>query len=340
MQPYSDEKYIGEKPRRVATFSTSTRLILIVLSCALVVSISISSMMYKITYSFILLTIFYSLVRDFFIRALLTPPTIKMTSSLEDRSYEQRTLLRQSYPIQYFQKGDTEGAPFAILIHGWSASSKRMRNIAEIFSSRGFNTVVVDMRSHGTSLNIPEWTVQQVIDDVYYLIEFIAKSNPDSKFLIYGHSLGAYVTLGLHRNLPTINGITMNFDIILESPMTSYEFVFDDITKNVKFLRPIVKRWLSQGFQKIHPGIAITTFSQLSIPDWGFPQGKCLVIYPTEDRRLGPSHLELLQSCDVNNAIEFQEITSLTHSKSSVNIERDEFIEQWIEGYSSSETND
>ncbi|DAC15106.1 MAG TPA: hypothetical protein D7I06_07555, partial [Candidatus Poseidoniales archaeon] len=59
-----------------------------------------------------------------------------------------------------------------------------------------------------------------------------------------------------------------------------------------------------------------------------------------EDRRLGPSHLELLQSCDVNNTIEFQEITSLTHSKSSVNIERDEFIEQWIEGYSSSETND
>ena len=207
-------------------------------------------MMYKITYSFILLTIFYSLVRDFFIRALLTPPTIKMTSSLEDRSYEQRTLLRQSYPIQYFQKGDTEGAPFAILIHGWSASSKRMRNIAEIFSSRGFNTVVVDMRSHGTSLNIPEWTVQQVIDDVYYLIEFIAKSNPDSKFLIYGHSLGAYVTLGLHRNLPTINGITMNFDIILESPMTSYEFVFDDITKNVKFCDQLLNDGCHKDFKR------------------------------------------------------------------------------------------
>ena len=296
--------------------------------------------MYKMIDSFILLIIFYSLIRDYFIGELLKPPTVKMTSSLEDSSFEQQILLRNSYPIQYFQNSQTPGAPFALLIHGWSASSKRMRNIAEIFSSKGFNTIVMDMRSHGTSTDIPEWTIQQVIDDVHHLIQFIAKSNPHSKFLLYGHSLGAYVTLGLHRNLPSLEGKTLDIDIILESPMTSYEFVFDEMTKKVKILRPIIKRWLAQGFQKIHPGAIIQNFTQLSVPEWGFPVGKCLVIYPTKDRRLGSSHLELLQSCDVNNVIEFREIPSLTHSKSSVNIDRDEFIKEWIKSHYSSESND
>jgi len=70
LQPYKDENIV-ENTRRIATFSTRTRLLLIALTCVLIVSISVSNMMYKIIDSFILLIIFYSLIKDYFIRELL-----------------------------------------------------------------------------------------------------------------------------------------------------------------------------------------------------------------------------------------------------------------------------
>jgi alpha-beta hydrolase superfamily lysophospholipase len=96
------------------------------------------------------------------------------------------------------------------LVHGFGEHSGRYRHVAEALTSEGYALVSGDHRGHGRSQGLRGHTpsYEQLMNDIAGLLAEAAQRFPDRPHFIYGHSMGANLTLNyVLRRRPQLDGV-------------------------------------------------------------------------------------------------------------------------------------
>ena len=305
--------------RRKATWDGYAILILLVS----VISLSILTP-YALIFLFVVLLL---IVHQVLLRIIFSGPE-KRSLPFTDTNWEIiRTKNRESdvYGFVNYQDHETD---LVVLIHGWQSSSEKFTERMYLFRNMGLQTLAVDMRGHGMAPDTPEWTAGKVIQDVKLILDQVDR-NKIKKVHFYGHSLGGFISIGMHHQRHQGWWKENYGTLMLESPMAAYSPILEQMSGKISFLMPLLKIWAVKGFRKIHPEIDSLEWKDIDFPHWGYPKVPVLLLQAKNDNRLGRYHYDLLLSADLD--VEPHLIESLTHSKNRVNSERDELIVSWIE---------
>jgi alpha-beta hydrolase superfamily lysophospholipase len=100
--------------------------------------------------------------------------------------------------VQRYYRGwlpDGEPKATVVICHGINEHGGRYAHIAEFLAGRGYAVWAADHRGHGRSEGIPGY-VRRFDMYVEDMRTFVAHVEPPGKVFIYGHSMGALITLG------------------------------------------------------------------------------------------------------------------------------------------------
>ncbi len=92
---------------------------------------------------------------------------------------------------------------YAVLIHGYKGNRSQMRNIAAVYGTWGYNTLLPDNRAHGESEG--KWIGMGWLDkeDIVLWIETIINRDPEAEIILHGISMGgAAVMMASGLDLP------------------------------------------------------------------------------------------------------------------------------------------
>ena len=103
-----------------------------------------------------------------------------------------------------------EGKPRGILqlVHGIAEYAARYDELAKVFTDHGFVVVGEDHMGHGGSISkdIPQGCFAEgwltAVSDTYRLIQMTKEEYPDLPYVIYGHSMGSFMTRTLLYTYP------------------------------------------------------------------------------------------------------------------------------------------
>jgi pimeloyl-ACP methyl ester carboxylesterase len=305
-------------PRRKATWDGKKILTALILTILLAIFVP---------YGFIAVPILLLLLLHQSLLRLIFRGPVKRSITLSEPGWDTIRTTNDGVDVYGFVNYQDHSADLVVFLHGWQSSSGKFVDRMKIFAERGLHTLAVDMRGHGIAPSTNEWTAGKVIGDVKAILDSIELSNIKNVHF-YGHSLGAFVCLGMQNERHQGWWKERCSTIMLESPMVAYSPIMEELSGRVKFLLPLLKRWAVTGFRKIHPEIGDLEWSDIDIPSWGLPKVPTLLLQAANDSRLGRFHYDLLIRQDVD--VYPHLIESLTHSKNSVNKDRDELIKQWI----------
>lgn len=126
-----------------------------------------------------------------------------------------------------FDEFGSEGAPPLIILHGFFASSRNWRQIAEKLSVR-FHVYVLDMRNHGNSDHDSVMDYPVMAEDVRQFIISRGMANVS----LLGHSMGGKIAMWFALNYPTM----INKLLIVDIAPVSYQHSFDDLIQSLKAL--------------------------------------------------------------------------------------------------------
>ena len=239
------------------------------------------------------------------------------------------TELNDGQDIYGFINYQDEISDLVVFVHGWQSSSEKYTERMTLFRDRGFHTLAIDMRGHGMAPDTVEWTAGKVINDIKILLNGIDRSKIDNVHF-YGHSLGGFVCIGMHHNRHQGWWKDNYGKLILESPMTAYSKIFEQMFGKLSIFSPLLKRWALRGFKKIHPDIeSELVWSDIDMPNWGLPKVPILLLQSKNDTKLGRYHYDLIMA--QNLELQSHLIESLPHSRNRVNSERDKLIVDYIE---------
>jgi len=305
--------------RRKATWDAKV----ILLALSLTVAISLLTPYAGIVISLFLLIAIYQLL----LRLIFRGPVVR-SLPFDDPDWEIIRADNNGVDAYGFVRFHEQKSDLIVFIHGWQSSSEKFIERIKIFHEEGLHTLAIDMRGHGMAPSTTEWTAGKVIQDVKAILQEIDTSKIE-KIHFYGHSLGAFVCIGMHNSRHTGWWKDNYGTLMLESPMVAYSPIMENMASKVKFMLPLLK-WLSvKGFNKIHPEAGGLEWGDVDIPLWGVPKVPTLLLQAANDNRLGRFHYNLLLEQDIE--IYPHLIESLTHSKNRVNKERDVLIKNWIE---------
>ena len=107
-------------------------------------------------------------------------------------------------------KWTPEGTPRGVIqiVHGVAEYAARYDELAKVFTDHGFVVVGEDHMGHGGSISeqIPQgcfaggW--KTVVSDTYRLLRMTKEDYPDLPYIIYGHSMGSFITRTLLYTYP------------------------------------------------------------------------------------------------------------------------------------------
>lgn len=97
-----------------------------------------------------------------------------------------------------------------IVLHGFTESAEKMREVSYYFYNEGYSVYAVDLRDHGKSFRTSDKPGRVDTDDFFkyatdleYLIEKVIRAkNPQRKLYIFSHSLGSTAALLYMMNNP------------------------------------------------------------------------------------------------------------------------------------------
>ena len=305
-------------PRRQATWGGNAILSLLILA-----SVSFST-----PYgTFVAITSSLIIVHQLLLRTMFAGPK-KRSLPFSDPGWSIVTADNEGVDVYGFINLQNVKTDLIIFIHGWQSSSEKFVDRMNIFRSKGLHTLAIDMRGHGMAPDTHEWTAGKVILDVKAILEKIDRSKVN-KIHFFGHSLGAFICLGLQNQRHSGWWKDDCSTIILESPMVAYSPILEEMASRISFMMPLLKRWAVKGFNRIHPEVGGLEWSDIDIPKWGLPSVPTLLLQASNDTRLGRFHYDLLMKQDIELYPHL--LDTLTHSKNKINIERDELIKKWID---------
>lgn len=305
-------------PRRQATWGGNAILSLLILA----------SVSFFTPYgTFVAITSSLIIVHQLLLRIMFAGPK-KRSLPFSDPGWSIVTADNEGVDVYGFINLQNVKTDLIIFIHGWQSSSEKFVDRMNIFRSKGLHTLAIDMRGHGMAPDTHEWTAGKVILDVKAILEKIDRSKVN-KIHFFGHSLGAFICLGLQNQRHSGWWKDDCSTIILESPMVAYSPILEEMASRISFMMPLLKRWAVKGFNRIHPEVGGLEWSDIDIPKWGLPSVPTLLLQASNDTRLGRFHYDLLMKQDIELYPHL--LDTLTHSKNKINIERDELIKKWID---------
>lgn len=275
----------------------------------------------------ILFAVLLLIIHQVLLRLIFSGPE-KRSLPFSDLNWETIRAVNGKSDVYGFVNYQEHETDMVVLIHGWQSSSEKFTERMYLFKNKGLHTLAVDMRAHGMAPDTPEWTAGKVIQDVKLILEQIDRSKI-KRIHFYGHSLGGFISIGMHHDRHQGWWKENYGTLMLESPMAAYSPILEQMSGKISFLMPLLKKWAVKGFRKIHPEIESLEWKDIDFPHWGKPKVPVLLLQAMNDNRLGRYHYDLLLSGDLD--IEAHLIESLTHSKNRVNSERDALIESWID---------
>jgi len=221
-------------------------------------------------------------------------------------------------------------APLLLMIHGWTSNSIGTFERAREFTD--YHVVTVDLRGHGHGAKDPEFTAVKCASDTAALLDSLPQDKIEN-IVIWGHSLGAFIALRLVSKYRGWWNEKVD-SMILESPMTNYNLIFDEYLPNfLKILQPLMEKMVWKAWGEIHPDLPINGPEDVMLPKWGMPTCRTIVFQPKVDRRLGSAHYDLLIQ-HIGDDCESHVLDDLTHSGSKVNLTRNNLIRKFLD-YSS-----
>lgn len=132
----------------------------------------------------------------------------------------------QLVELVFEQFGLLENPPI-IILHGFFASSRNWRKIAEKLATN-FCVYVLDARNHGASVHSEIMNYETMAADVAYFISLYKLKN----LTLLGHSMGGKTAMWLALNFPDL----IEKLIIVDIAPISYQHSFDPIINSLKNL--------------------------------------------------------------------------------------------------------
>ena len=259
--------------------------------------------------------------------------------SLEGKNWSHGTLQHEGPDVYYVSNMREKKAPLAIIIHGWRSGSSSMLGRAELYLSKGFHVLIMELPGHGSAQGVSKWNAGVATRNFMHLFDNLHKIcdlELVSKIYLHGHSMGAFVLLRYSRESNKLRNAELVNGYILESPMTCYSEIFKESCNRLfvpKFLiSPFWNRlrfhfnYLNKEFEPIF------NIQEVDVPIWGIPDKPTLVVQAGNDERLGTIHYERLIESFVNkNILTNIVIDDLTHAGARENKNRDNAIDDWLE---------
>lgn len=90
------------------------------------------------------------------------------------------------------------------IIHGMAEHQLRYVPVAEFFQENGFAVVTSDLRGHGENVDSPEdlghfGDVEELVEDVKELFDFLKAEYPNKPMLLIGHSMGTLIATSFFK---------------------------------------------------------------------------------------------------------------------------------------------
>jgi pimeloyl-ACP methyl ester carboxylesterase len=243
--------------------------------------------------------------------------------------------------IHTVSKIQTGPAPLLVMVHGWRSSSRSVADRAMWFTERGWHVVMVELPNHGSSGEYGHWSAyrsMKAVESVVTELATIIDPSNVTSVTYYGHSMGGFIGLRLASKESLRVAAHPLKRIILESPMTMYEPILDEIANGYRipmFLHPAYRRRLIERFNESVGQIGRwSKVEEFNIPLWGAPKLPILCIQAVPDERLGMRHFEQLSM--VYSRLEYDgfltsvPLESLRHSGARINEDRNNAIEHWL----------
>lgn len=266
-------------------------------------------------------------------RLLQGPP--KSTAPLDDSDWPSHVREGPRAPYRYHVNRREASAPTVVAVHGWTSGAAHARNRTQSLVDAGFHVILLESLGHGSSTYNGPWTAHCVLECLEDLLDGLYAGDlgmTPTKLLLHGHSLGAYVTL---RLLHGRHGDRVEA-FLLESPMTCYSPIFEEILSDMRWprwlpgFRARLIRRLMEEWNTMHPGVSISHMADVDVPQWGKPEVPTFVMQADPDLRLGPGQLDALRSCMSPDLLDVWTSTTLRHSGTSIHHERDAAMMAWL----------
>ncbi len=239
------------------------------------------------------------------------------------------------YPVRWLSKTIDADKPLAILVHGWNSHALNMTGRSDLYEKLGYNCILFEMRAHGGNKRVSNWAALHVCYDLETVLNVFEKRGwLENGFIIHGHSLGGFVAQRVMRK--ELQTSDKALAMILESPVTSYEYINNKTCEFLKipsFLHKIMMHRLLNYYNHLNqPIFTVDSVEQLSTPLWGLPSCPTLLVQAKDDATLGTIHADLL--IDVHSKKEsdftYHIVEELKHSHERNNSSRDQLIEEWM----------
>ncbi|MCF8381307.1 MAG: lysophospholipase [Bacteroidales bacterium] len=130
------------------------------------------------------------------------------------------------------------GKQTILLVHGLGEHSGRYKRWAELFTEKGFNVLALDLQGHGKSDGKRGHvrSIEKYLDEIDLLFSEGKVLFPESKFILYGHSMGGNLVLNhvIRRNHPVAALISTSPWLKLTNPPSDFLITL------VSFLKKII----------------------------------------------------------------------------------------------------
>ena len=261
---------------------------------------------------------------------------VKRSNKPLPKDWEYETFMVDQYPVRWLLKQMDESKPLAILIHGWNSTATNMIGRSELYQKLGYNVVLFEMRAHGGNQSVEHWAAMHICYDLEQILQmFNQRGWLTNGFIVHGHSLGGFVAQRVLR--PEIETSANALGMILESPVTSYEYINNQTSEYLRIPR-ILHKYMMHRLLKFYNVLnveqyAVHSIEDLSTPNWGFPTCPTLLLQAKHDSTLGTKHAQLL--IDIHHTREsnfvYHIVDDLKHTHEATNAVRDQLIRTWMD---------
>jgi len=287
----------------------------------------------------VLIGLYHTLIEFYVGISFLLPGRRK--SSFESDGWNSQFFDYDGCSINTVSNIQTQISPLMVMVHGWRSSSSSVADRAMWFTERGWHVVMIELPNHGSSGEYGHWSAYRSMKAVEFVVtdltSIIDPSNVSS-VSYYGHSMGGFIGLRLASKESLRVATHPLSRMILESPMTMYEPILDEIANGYRvpsFMRTAYRRRLIERFNESVGQIGRwSKVEEFNIPLWGAPKLPMLCIQAVPDERLGMGHFEQLVKVYSQPGYEgfLSSVTleSLRHSGARTNDDRNNAIEHWF----------
>jgi alpha-beta hydrolase superfamily lysophospholipase len=225
----------------------------------------------------------------------------------------------------------SENGDVVILLHGIGGNRQRMTHLAELFLSRGYEALLVDLRAHGTSGgDYPTYGIKEADDVRDWFNWLVSQRHPHCVFGM-GESLGAAILLQATSTTPFCA-------VVADSPFATYrqfayirfgQMLHGGIWLGRVALRPAVEVALLYG--KLTRGIDLAQAS----PEDSVARSRVpvLLIHGMVDRTVPPYASEMIQGHNLRYVALWQ-VPNAGHCE-AMNVAADEFNFRVLNWFSS-----